>query len=392
MANLNFKTALTGGTIACVDRNTAGMKVHGSLCIATISGSPNSAYTYLFDSSSIATADGLTVIIPYGQSAGTAGRWLLQGVSLSAITGMNRLINGDFRIAQRATSGIITAGTAVPTSSAGYQVADRWFAYSVGGNPTVAQIAGTGNVQNRYQITGAAGVTSIGIGQRIERNNSYDLAGTTCTLSIDIANSLLTSVTWTAYYANTADTFGTIAVPTKTQISTGSFTVTSTVTNYKATISVPVAATTGIEVIFSVGAQTSGTWTIGTARLDQGSVKSNFEYRDYGGELLLCQRYCFATFGGYSAQAASGSTVFTQILFQEMMRGIPSFLWSSGNGYYWQSSSNSQFTATGSILSMNQGNFMFAEVQISGFSGLTQGSSGTFRSHSTQLIFQSEIP
>ncbi len=83
MANLNFKTALTGGGVAAVDRNTAGMKINGSICIATIGGTPNVTYVYKFDSSSLLTADGTLVIIPYGQSAGTAGRWILHGVSMS---------------------------------------------------------------------------------------------------------------------------------------------------------------------------------------------------------------------------------------------------------------------------------------------------------------------
>lgn len=85
MANLNIKTKLTGGTVDCVDRNTDGMKVNGSLCFATISGTPNITYIYRFDASSTATQDGLVVIIPYGQSAGTAGRWLLHGTMIGTL-------------------------------------------------------------------------------------------------------------------------------------------------------------------------------------------------------------------------------------------------------------------------------------------------------------------
>jgi hypothetical protein len=101
----------------------------------------------------------------------------------------------------------------------------------------------------------------------------------------------LTTVTWTAYYANTADTFGSLASPTRTQISTGTFTVTSTVTNYSASISVPSAATTGIEIVLTVGAQTSGTWTIGAVQLEAGSLATPFERLPIGETLALCQRY-----------------------------------------------------------------------------------------------------
>jgi hypothetical protein len=203
----------------------------------------------------------------------------------------NRLFNGCMRVVQRATSATVTAGTTVPTASTGYPCVDRWFVYSTGANVTAAQVAGSSTAQNRLQITGAASVTAIGVGQRIENNNSYDLNGQVATLSVDMANSVLTTVTWTVSYATTANTFGTIGTPTKTQIATGTFTVNSTVTNYNAQITIPSAATTGIEVLFTVGAQISGTWTIGNPQLEAGSVATSFDYRPYGTELALCQRY-----------------------------------------------------------------------------------------------------
>lgn len=84
MANLNIKTALTGGTVNCVDRNSAGMKIDGSVCFALIEGPPNVLRAYKFDAASTATANGDSVIIPYGQSGGTAGRWLLYGINYLA--------------------------------------------------------------------------------------------------------------------------------------------------------------------------------------------------------------------------------------------------------------------------------------------------------------------
>lgn len=201
--------------------------------------------------------------------------------------GRNRLINGGMAIDQRnaGASQTITAAAALA-----YTV-DRWYAYCTGANVTGQRVAGTGSDQYRYQFTGAASVTAIGFGQRIEQLNCYDLNGTTATLSVDLANSLLTSVTWTAYYATTADTFGTLASPTRTQIATGTFTVTSTLTRYSTQISIPAAATTGIEIVFTVGAQTSGTWTIGDVQLEPGSIATPFERRPYQMELALAQRY-----------------------------------------------------------------------------------------------------
>lgn len=209
------------------------------------------------------------------------------GVFAANAPGINRIINGAMSIDQR-NAGVaqtITAGAALA-----YTV-DRWYAYCTGANVTGQQVAGTGGNLFAYRFTGAASVTSIGFGQRIEALNSADLAGTTATLSVELSNSLLTTVTWTAFYANTSDTFGTLASPTRTQIATGTFTVTSTLTRYSTQISIPAAATTGIEIVFTVGAQTSGTWIIDNVQLEAGSMMSNFERRAIATETQLCQRY-----------------------------------------------------------------------------------------------------
>ena len=205
----------------------------------------------------------------------------------------NRIINGNMYVAQRATSATITAAAAL-----NYATVDRFYGYCTGANVTMAQVAGAGNNRNLLQFTGAASVTAIGVGQRIESLNSYDMAGSIVTLSAYIANSLLTSVTWTAYYANTTDTFGSLASPTRTQIATGTFTVTSTLTQYNAQITIPSAATTGIEIVFTVGAQISGTWQLGLVQLEVGSSATGFEYRQYGQELALCQRYYYNSNSG----------------------------------------------------------------------------------------------
>jgi hypothetical protein len=199
----------------------------------------------------------------------------------------NRIINGAMVVDQRnaGASQTITSGAALA-----YTV-DRWYAYSTGANVTGQRVAGTGNNQFAYRFTGAASVTAIGFGQRIEAANCFDLAGSTATLSVELSNTLLTTVTWTAFYANTADTFGTLASPTRTQIATGTFTVNSTLTRYATNISIPSAATTGIEIVFTVGAQTSGTWIIDNVQFEAGTVATPFERRMITTEMALCQRY-----------------------------------------------------------------------------------------------------
>lgn len=266
------------------------------------------------------------------QDATFAGNLLTPNFnSQSTFSFKNRIINGSMSLWQRSTSATVTAGTSVPTISTGYPASDRFFVYSTGANVTAARIAGSGAVQYRYQITGAASVTAIGIGQRIEQANSYDLAGSTCTLSVDLANSLLTTVTWTASYANTADTFGTIGTPTKTQIATGTFTVNSTVTRYSVNISVPAAATTGIEILFTVGAQTSGTWVVGNVQFEPGAVATRFDYRPFTTELALCQRY-YET-GSFYIQAANspGSVIGSTIPYKSTKRVSPTLTTSGVN-------------------------------------------------------------
>jgi len=277
----------------------------------------------------------------------------VQNTAASGFGFKNRLINGSFEIAQRASSATVTAGTGVPTASTGYPCVDRWFVYSTGANVTAAYVTGVAPNPHMLQITGATSVTAVGVGQRIEANNSADLAGNVCTLSVDIANSQLTTVTWTASYANTADTFGTIGTPTKTQIATGTFTVTSTMTRYSTNITIPSAATTGIEILFTVGAQTAGTWQLDNAQLEKGATATSFDtgVRPYGTELALCQRY----YQNNGSNLIYNGTQYTSAWWVVQMRSNPTIVLSSGSingqslyGFNASSSATTNFSVTAS--------------------------------------------
>jgi hypothetical protein len=200
----------------------------------------------------------------------------------------NALHNGDMRIDQRnnGAAQTITAGAALA-----YTV-DRWYAYCTGANVTGQRIGGSAPDIFAYRLTGATSNTAVGFGQRIELANSSHLAGKSVSLSAFISSSSLTSLTWTAYYANTADTFGTLASPTRTQIATGTFTISSILGQKTATFNIPSAATTGIEIVFTGGALlASQTLTFTAAQLELGSVVTPLERRPIGTELALCQRY-----------------------------------------------------------------------------------------------------
>jgi hypothetical protein len=268
----------------------------------TLSGGTANGVAYLNASKVVTAGSALTFD---GTNLATTG-----SVSTPNTFGFkNRIINGAMRIAQRNTSG--TSGSAVPTTAPVYPCVDRFYAYATGATVTASQT--TVSAINYLSIAGAASVTAVGIGQRIEAANSFDLAGSTATLSLNISNSLLTTVTWTASYATSNDTWS-----AKTQIATGTFTVTSTLTNYSAQITVPSAATTGIEILLTVGAQISGTWVIGNVQLEKSAIATSFDYRPYGIEMVLCQRYFEKS---YDTTTAIGTVTNTGLVQARAMGG-----------------------------------------------------------------------
>jgi hypothetical protein len=193
------------------------------------------------------------------------------------------------RIDSRGTVTSYLTGGSPKTFTAAAAVAycvDRFYAGCTGANVVGARVAGSGADQFIYQFTGAASVTGIIFGQRIEATNIWDLASNNITFSVVLSNSLLTTVTWRAYYANSSDTFS-----AKTQIATGTFTVNNTPTRYNAQITLPTQAINGICIELSVGNQTSGIWKIGAFQVEAGSIMTAFDRRPYQIELGMCERY-----------------------------------------------------------------------------------------------------
>jgi hypothetical protein len=320
-----------------------------------------------------------TVTIPSGASI--AG---YSALATQQPTYRNAIINGAFAVDQRnkGASQTFTAGAALAYS------VDRFYGYCTGANVTGQRVAtGASPYFYAYQFTGAASNTAVGFGTRLTQLDTYHFAGQTATLSAVLSSNALTSVTWTAYYANTADTFGTLASPTRTQIATGTFTITSTATRYSTQISIPSAATTGIEIVFSTGALVATqTLTISAVQLELGSIATPFENRSVSLETHRCQRYYFRAFPGATTKAitngqANTTTTFTaQLPFPVTMRAVPSAIEQTGTAANY-SFTNTAGTATAlsavptySALTTDSIGIFTGTVAA----GLTAGSGGLF--------------
>jgi hypothetical protein len=155
------------------------------------------------------------------------------GLSLASVNGFrNRLINGNFVINQR----VYVSGTA---TSAGVYMHDRWKAGAGGGTYTFTQTKGDTTIT----------ITAGTIQQVIEDLNLPE--GGTYTLS----------------WAGTA----------QGRVGAGSYAASPiTVTG--------LTAATSATVEFNAG-------TLGKTQFEVGSVATPFERRDYGRELVMCQRY-----------------------------------------------------------------------------------------------------
>lgn len=258
----------------------------------------------------------------------------LQTGAASPYVNKNRLVNGSFAIDQRnaGASQTFTAAAAVA-----YTV-DRWYGSCTGANITGQRVAGTSPNQYAYRFTGAASNTGTLFGQRIESFNTYDLISTTVTGSVTLKSSSITSVTWTAYYANSSDTFS-----SKTSIATGTLTINSTATRYSFSFDAGANAGNGIAIEFTTGALTAtNTIHYENAQLEIGSTATPFERRMYGTEFSLCQRYyqnfyptVFAPGGGFKLWDS-----YTMVFFPPMRAtpsvgsrvGTPSYNFTAGGG------------------------------------------------------------
>lgn len=314
------------------------------------------------------------------------------GLVLSQVPlAVNRITNGNMQIDQRngGAGQTLTAGAALA-----YTV-DRWYAFCTGANVTGQQVATTSSTV-RYRFTGAASNTGIGFGTRIESVDTFDLAGQQVTLQAKLASTGPSTVNWALYYANSADSFGTLASPTRTLISSGSFTgVSSTEATFAATVTFPAGATTGIEIVFTTGALVATqTVTIGDVQLEVGAVASRFAYVPYDALFARCQRYLPSLRSGSiqayigTGQCVSATQALVLVPFAVDARVAPTGIIASSGSHFSVLRAGAVATAATSA-AYNGASTRVGVLDLQGMSGLVAGDAtlGFFNNVSGSLLF-----
>ena len=265
----------------------------------------------------------------------------------------NRIINGNMVIDQRNAGASVTLG-----ASLAYTL-DRWAgAEDTDGAATVIQdtVAPTG-FTNSLKFTTTTADASLGatqfayVAQAIEGLNVSDLAwGTasaqTVTLSFQVRSSLtgtfggaITNSAFNRSYPFTYTISAANTWETKTITIAGDTSGTWLTTNgvgmrvqfglgVGSTYSGTAGAWAGSQFISATGATSvigtlSATWQITGVQLEAGSVASPFERRDYGRELMLCQRYYEVNEYKLYVANAAGTFLAAAIVFASEKRAAP---------------------------------------------------------------------
>jgi len=342
----------------------------------------------------------------------------------------NRIINGAMVIDQR------NAGASVTITTNGEFGVDRWKGQpSVNSKFSLQQNAGSVTppvgFSNYLGATSLSSYTvgageSFSIAQYIEGFNTADLQWGT-------ANAKTVTLSFWAYSSLTGTFSGALANSAVNRSYPFSYTISSA--NTWTQVSVTIAGDTsgtwigatngvGIRIWFNLGAgsslsTTGGAWAAGDYRattgsvsvvgtngatfyitgvqLEKGSTATSFDYRDYGRELIMCQRYYYLHGSGADQSIGDGSLFSATILmlninFPVSMRTAPTLTQTTGTNYYrfWRNGTSDDFNDFTYIFSAStRCAALQAESNISGTSGW--GGRTVTNNASASLAFNSEL-
>ena len=268
----------------------------------------------------------------------------------------NRIINGGFNIAQRGTSFVSGAN-----DNDTYNL-DRWYVLSDGNDAVDITQATTVPTGAKFSIGLDVETANkkFGIAQIIENANCFDAIGGAVTLSFQAKVSSTTKldnikcaiVAW----SGTADsvtsdiisaweaegTNPTLIANATYENTPANLNVTTSFATYSVTANVDTASTSNIIVFIwsDVTDTTAGDFLYVTnVQLEKGSTATSFDYRPYGTELALCQRYYFQYVKGTNQSIAIGtyylsSAVFCVVQFPVTMRATPTLSSTTGTNFY----------------------------------------------------------
>ena len=151
----------------------------------------------------------------------------------------------------------------------------------------------------------------------------------------------------------------------------------------------------GVTGAISVMGTSGATFYITGVQLEKGSTATSFDYRPYGTELQLCQRYCFRISGdtdqlpGLPFTTYGATQGIAQVQFPVTMRTSPSLSF-SGTARIQAAADSANFTSGVSIATPTATG---TGVLVSGTSAMTTNASGhwQFRASGSYLLFSAEL-
>lgn len=325
----------------------------------------------------------------------------------SFITMKNRIINGNFSVAQRGT-------TYALTNSVAYGSVDRWVAYQgVTANGVANQVA-SGLTGFQYALKlgrNNAAVTTGNINTYtiLETVNSIPLAGQTVTLSFYAkagANFSATSNLLTAQlYSGTGTDQSAASLGSWTGSSvfiSATQAITTSWVRYTFTGSVSASATQiGLQFLYTPTgtAGADDNLYITGVQLEIGSTATSFENRPYGMELALCQRYYYRIQAGLAGQIlgssynATTSTALVSTPFPVPLRTYPTAIEQDGTAGDYRVNNLGTSTVCTSVPTFNNASVNFAFTTFTTGATLTAGqaSAGSATNTNAYLGWSAEL-